>query len=207
MALKWQQEGAERLHLVDLNGAVKGRPVNRESIKRIVQAVDIPVQLGGGVRDMTTLEAYFDLGICFVILGTVAHKNAQFVREACETFPGRIILGIDARNERVAVEGWTEEVDLTPERIASYYSGFGIAAIVYTDIQRDGMGTGPNIIATSKLAGTTDIPVIASGGVGGLEHIRSLLPLADEGVMGIITGRALYDGNLVLSEAIRVAKA
>ena len=205
MAKRWFDCGAERLHLVDLDGAVEGKPVNRETIRRIVEAVPIPVELGGGVRDMTTLRAYFDLGLQYVILGTVAHKDPEFAREACRLYPGRIILGIDARNERVAVEGWTEEVNLTPSDLAARFEDEGMAAIIYTDINRDGMRTGCNVEATRDLARKTSIPVIASGGVSGLDDVLAILPLAADGVMGIITGRALYDGSLDLASAIEAA--
>ena len=154
MAKKWFDCGAERLHLVDLDGAVSGKPVNREIISRIVKSVPIPVELGGGVRDMVTLRAYFDLGLQYVILGTVAHKDPDFVKEACRLYPGQIILGIDARNNRIAVEGWTEEIDLTPAALAERFENDGLAAIIYTDINRDGMRTGCNVEATGALAGT-----------------------------------------------------
>ena len=206
MAVKWFETGAERLHVVDLDGAVKGRPVNRETVRRIVDAVPIPVQLGGGVRDMQTLEAYFDLGLGYVILGTVAHKDPGFVRSACSRFPGHIILGIDARGDRVAVEGWTEETSITPEDLAKKYEEDGASAIIYTDIHRDGMRTGSNIAATRRLAQAVRIPVIASGGISGISDVSDLLPLEVDGVIGMITGRALYDGSLDLEEAIMVAK-
>lgn len=206
MARKWFNCGAERLHLVDLDGAVSGKPVNRKTIRRIVGAVPIPVELGGGVRDMETLHAYFDLGLQYIILGTVAHKNPDFVKEACRLYPGRIILGIDARNNRVAVEGWTEEINLTPAVLADRFKDDGLAAIVYTDINRDGMRTGCNIEATGALAGTTTIPIIASGGISELDDVLRILPLAADGVMGIITGRALYDGSLDLAAAIKACR-
>jgi len=206
MAVKWFEQGAERLHMVDLDGAVKGKPVNSSFIKKIVQAIPIPVQLGGGIRDMSTLHAYLDLGIQYIILGTVAHKDPELVMQACESFPGRIILGIDAMKNRVAVEGWTEEVDLTPLDLARRFEGIGLGAINYTDIQRDGMRTGPNVAATGALARVIETPVIASGGISGISDIMDILPLAEDGVMGMITGRALYDGSLDLAEAIRIAK-
>ena len=205
MAVKWFEKGAERLHMVDLDGAVQGKPVNQDAIKRIVRAIPIPVQLGGGVRDMGTLEAYFELGLEFLILGTVAHKDPDFVKAACERFPGKIILGIDARKDRVALEGWTEETDITPLDLAKKFEEDGIAAINYTDIQRDGMRTGPNVEATRALAEAIDIPVIASGGISGISDVLDILPLAKDGVIGMITGRALYDGSLDLEEAIKTA--
>ncbi len=206
MAKKWFECGAERLHLVDLDGAVSGRPVNRKTIRKIVEAVPIPVQLGGGVRDMETLGAYFDLGLQYVILGTVAHKNPDFVKEACRAYPDRIILGIDARNNRIAVEGWTEEIDLTPGDLAGRFENDSLAAIIYTDINRDGMRTGCNVEATGALAEKTRIPVIASGGISEMDDVLRILPLAANGVMGLITGRALYDGSLDLAEAIKACR-
>jgi phosphoribosylformimino-5-aminoimidazole carboxamide ribotide isomerase len=206
MALKWFEKGAERLHVVDLDGAVQGRPINQEVIKRIVTAIPIPVQLGGGVRDMRTLEAYFDLGLKYVILGTVAHKDPGFVVQACNEFPEQIILAIDARKGRVALEGWTEEIELAPVEMAKRFEGIGLAAINYTDIHRDGMRTGPNIEATKSLAKEVQIPVIASGGISGISDVQAVFTLRKDGVIGMITGRALYDGSLDLAEAIRVVR-
>jgi phosphoribosylformimino-5-aminoimidazole carboxamide ribotide isomerase len=206
MAKKWFDCGAERLHLVDLDGAVSGKPVNRETISRIVESIPIPVELGGGVRDLETLRAYFDLGLQYVILGTVAHKDPDFVKKACRLYPGQIILGIDARNNRIAVEGWTEEINLTPEALADQFENDGLAAIIYTDINRDGMRTGCNVEATGALAGTTSIPVIASGGISEIDDVLRILPLAADGVMGLITGRALYDGSLDLAAAIKACR-
>jgi phosphoribosylformimino-5-aminoimidazole carboxamide ribotide isomerase len=207
MAVKWVEQGAERLHLVDLDGAVQGRPVNRDVIRRIIRAVPVPVELGGGVRDMPTLEAYLDLGLGYVILGTVAHKDPEFVKQACDRFPGKIIIGIDAREDRVAVEGWTEEVDLTPLELAKRFEETRISEIIYTDIHRDGMRTGPNVEATRALARAVDIPIIASGGISGISDVAQISSLSKDGVVGMITGRALYDGSLDLAEAIKVAKA
>jgi phosphoribosylformimino-5-aminoimidazole carboxamide ribotide isomerase len=206
MAVKWFEHGAERLHIVDLDGAVHGMPVNKGVIESVVNAVPIPVQLGGGVRDMKTLGAYFDLGLHYVILGTAAHKDPEFADEACGTFPGRIIIGIDAREDRVSVEGWTEETDITPLELAKRYEASGVSAIVYTDIHRDGMKRGPNVAATGALARDIGIPVIASGGISGLADVLKILPLSKKGVIGMITGRALYDGTLDLAEAIRAVK-
>lgn len=205
MALKWFDQGAERLHVVDLDGAAQGEAVNREVIKRIVSAIPIPVELGGGVRDMSTLEAYFELGLRYVILGTVVFKDPEFVRRAYDRFPGRIILGIDARKNCVAVEGWTEEVNATPVELAKRFEDTGVAAIIYTDIYRDGMRTGPNIEATRTLAKSVKTPVIASGGISGISDVSAVSNLSDDGVIGMITGRALYDGSLDLTEAIKVA--
>lgn len=206
MAIRWFECGAKRLHLVDLDGAVSGKPVNREAIRRIVEAVPIPVELGGGVRDMATLRAYFDLGLQYLILGTVAHKNPDFVKDACRSFPGQIILGIDARNNRIAIEGWTEEINLTPATLANRFKDDGLAAIIYTDINRDGMRTGCNVEATGALARTTNIPVIASGGISEMDDVLKIMPLSADGVMGLITGRALYDGSLDLAAAIKACQ-
>ena len=188
------------------DGAARGRPVNRSTIKKIVHSVPIPVELGGGVRDMDSMEAYFEIGVRYVILGTVAYKDPEFVMEACERFPGRIILGIDARKDRVAVEGWTEEIDSKPLDLATEFEKSGVSSIIYTDIQRDGMRTGPNIDATRALAKAIQIPVIASGGISEISDVVEILKLSEDGVIGMITGRALYDGSLDLSEAVRVCK-
>ncbi len=204
MAKRWFDAGARRLHLVDLDGAFQGRPVNLKVIRRIVESVPIPVELGGGVRDMTTMAAYFDLGIQYVILGTVACKHPEFVMEACKAFPGRIILGIDAKDGMVALEGWTENVALSPVELARKFETESLSAIIYTDIHRDGMRSGCNVEATKFLAQSVDVPVIASGGISGLADVLEILPLSEHGVLGMITGRALYDGSLDLSEAIRV---
>jgi len=206
MAIRWHGCGARRLHIVDLDGAAEGKPVNTEVIKRIVEAVPIPVELGGGVRDMAVLDAYIELGLRYVILGTVACKDPEFVRRACHAYPGQIILGIDAKDGLVAVEAWTEETRQGPIELAKQFEDAGISAIIYTDINRDGMRTGPNVEATRDLARTTRIPVIASGGISELADVLDLLPLKEDGVTGMITGRALYDGSLDLSEAIRVCE-
>jgi phosphoribosylformimino-5-aminoimidazole carboxamide ribotide isomerase len=205
-ALKWYQEGAERLHLVDLNGAVEGRPFNQEAIKKIVEAVPIPVQLGGGIRDIETIETYLGLGIDQIILGTAAYKDPGLIATACERFPDRIILGIDAREGLVSIEGWTEDTNISASDMARKYGHLGISAIVYTDIQRDGMGTGPNIEATRNLAEAIDIPVIASGGISGIDDVKNLLSLKKYGVTGMITGKALYEGTLSLADAIGVVE-
>ncbi|MGA7965359.1 MAG: 1-(5-phosphoribosyl)-5-[(5-phosphoribosylamino)methylideneamino]imidazole-4-carboxamide isomerase [Gammaproteobacteria bacterium] len=207
MAKKWFDAGAQRLHLVDLDGAVQGRPVNLEAIRRIVKSAPIPVELGGGVRDMTTMTAYLELGIQYVILGTVAWKHPEFVAAACKAFPGRIILGIDAKDGVVALEGWTENAPLGPVELAGKFEKEDLAAIIYTDIRRDGMRSGCNVEATKSLALSVDVPVIASGGISGLADVLEILPLAEHGVVGMITGRALYDGSLDLKEAIEVCTA
>jgi phosphoribosylformimino-5-aminoimidazole carboxamide ribotide isomerase len=206
MAEKWYAKGAERLHLVDLNGAVEGRPVNKEVIERVTKKVPIPVQLGGGIRDLATVKSYFDLGVRYAILGTVAFKDPDMVARGCEQFPGQIMVGIDVRKDRVALEGWTEEVDVRPAEMARRFEKMGVCAIVYTDIQRDGMRTGPNIEGTRALARAVQIPVIASGGISGISDVSNIVSLEKEGVIGMITGRALYEGSLNLAEAIRIGK-
>jgi phosphoribosylformimino-5-aminoimidazole carboxamide ribotide isomerase len=206
VAVRWHEQGAERIHLVDLDGAVNGRPVNRDAIKRIVNAVPVPIELGGGIRDIVTIESYLELGIAQVILGTIAYKDPDLVAKACEQFPGSIILGIDAKKGHVAVEGWVEKTGMTPLEMAKKFESTGISAIIYTDIQRDGMNSGPNIEATKALAEKITVPVIASGGISGIEDVIKLLPLSEFGVTGMITGKALYEGNLGLPEAIKASK-
>jgi len=203
MATRWHACGARRLHLVDLDGAIQGKPANTEVIRHIVSAVPIPVELGGGIRDMAVLESYLTLGIRYVILGTVACKDPAFVRRASQAFPGQIIIGIDAKDGLAAVEGWTETTRQRPVDLVGQFEDDGIAAIIYTDIRRDGMRTGCNVAATRDLARSTHIPVIASGGISGLHDVLEILPLEADGVIGMITGRALYDGSLDLSEAIK----
>lgn len=205
MAEQWVRQGAKRLHVVDLDGAVSGAPVNRDGVRGILEAVRVPVQLGGGIRDMAALEAYIKLGVDGIILGTSAIKDPGFLETACREFPGRIILGIDARGERVAVEGWTEETPLTPEEIARRSEKVGVSTIIYTDIRRDGMGTGPNVERTRALARSVAIPVIASGGISGIRDVAEVARLEPDGVIGMITGRALYQGTLSLPEAIQAA--
>lgn len=206
VAREWLDAGAERIHLVDLDGAVGGRPVNQRAIEKIIKAVSVPIQLGGGIRDLKTIKAYLNLGIQQVILGTVAYKNPDFVQIACDTFPQHIIVGIDAKHNQVAVEGWTEETNITPVDLAARFEPTGIFSVIYTDIQRDGMRTGPNVTATGELAKALHIPVIASGGISGMEDVAEVLTLSKYGVTGMITGRALYEGILNLSQAIKVAK-
>jgi len=205
MAWTWYEQGAERLHVVDLDGAVGGKPANHHAIQEILKSVPIPVELGGGIRSLTTMEAYFDLGVTWVILGTAAIKDPVFVEKACAAFPGRIILAIDAKNNLVAVEGWTESTGLRAQVLASKFEGMGISAIVYTDIERDGMSVGPNLKATEEFAKEVELPVIASGGISGIEDVRRISTLSGVGVIGMITGRALYEGTLSLRDAIRIA--
>lgn len=193
--------GCEWLHLVDLNGAFAGHPVNADSVEAILAAVDVPCQLGGGIRDMTTIEAWLDKGLARVILGTAAVENPALVREAAEAFPGHIAVGIDARGGRVATRGWAESTDIAATDLARRFEDAGVAAIIYTDIERDGAMQGPNVAATAALARAVSIPVIASGGVASIADIEALrdcgAPLA-----GAISGRALYDGALDLRAAL-----
>ena len=202
----WCSKGAERIHLVDLDGAVGGRRVNGEVIKAVARSVPVPVELGGGIRTLASVEFYLEAGVQWVILGTAAFKDPQLVTEACQRFPGRIMLAIDARAGRVAVEGWTEDTDRSAIDVARPFDGQGLAAVIYTDIQRDGMSSGPNLESTGELAGALKTPVIASGGICGPDDIRKVKALSSLGVMGVITGRALYEGTLELEEAIRVSK-
>jgi phosphoribosylformimino-5-aminoimidazole carboxamide ribotide isomerase len=206
MAAKWEAAGARMLHVIDLDGAVEKAPRNRQAIERILHRVTVPVQLGGGIRSEDTIQFYLDLGVDRVILGTGALQQPQMVAEACRRHPGRIVVGIDARNGFVAIEGWTETTPVRAVDLATRFEDCGVAAINFTDIHRDGMQTGPNIEETRRMAEAVNIPVIASGGVSTIEDIRSLLPLEAIGVAGVITGRALYSGSLDLSEAIRVAE-
>ncbi|MBT5494397.1 MAG: 1-(5-phosphoribosyl)-5-[(5-phosphoribosylamino)methylideneamino]imidazole-4-carboxamide isomerase [Alphaproteobacteria bacterium] len=193
--------GCEWLHLVDLNGAFEGKPVNAAPVEAILAAVSIPVQLGGGIRDMATIGAWLERGIRRVILGTAAVKNPDLVREACREWPGHVAVGIDAKGGKVAIEGWAEVSELTAEALAAQFADAGVTAIIHTDVDRDGVLAGPNIETTSALASATSIPVIASGGVSSLDD---LLALRDAGnIAGAISGRALYDGRIDLSQALK----
>lgn len=205
-ALIWQEQGGEYLHIVDLDGAFAGQPKNRRAIEQIVKAVSIPCEIGGGIRDMQTIEAYLSLGVDRVILGTIAKENPQFVAAACQRFPGRIVVGIDARDGLVAVHGWADITEKKATELARELEGFGVTAIIYTDIARDGMMQGPNIEATRALAETITIPVIASGGVSSLIDIRRLLKIESSGVCGVITGKAIYSGAIDLREAVALIK-
>jgi phosphoribosylformimino-5-aminoimidazole carboxamide ribotide isomerase len=207
MAKKWIANGARRLHLVDLNGAFAGKPVNEAAIKAITDAVgeDIPVQLGGGIRDLDTIERYLDDGISYVIIGSAAVKNPGFLHDACNAFPGHIIVGLDAKDGMVAVEGWSKVTHHEVVDLAKRFQGYGVEAVVYTDIGRDGMLSGVNVDATVKLAQALSIPVIASGGITNLDDIRKLCAVEDEGIMGAITGRAIYEGTLDFVAAQKLA--
>jgi phosphoribosylformimino-5-aminoimidazole carboxamide ribotide isomerase len=205
-AHSWQEQGGELLHIVDLDGAFAGVPRNREAIAAIVRAIDIPTELGGGIRDLATIEAYLELGVGRVILGTVAKENPQLVAEACRLFPGRIVVGIDARDGLVAVRGWADVTEKKASDLAKEMEGFGVSAVIYTDIARDGMLQGPNLEATRLLAESISIPVIASGGVSSLRDIENLMAIEDYGVVGVITGKAIYTGALDLREAVALTK-
>jgi len=205
-ARRWEEKGAQWLHVVDLDGAFAQEPRNLDAIAAIVDSVDIPVQVGGGVRNLETLAVYLELGVERVVMGTAAHSNPEILVQACQNFPGKVVLGIDSRKGRVAIEGWSQTTDVGSGELATRFDSLALAAIVYTDISRDGMQSGPNVQATRQLARAVNIPVIASGGVGTLDHIRALLPLEQDGVIGVIVGRALYSGSVELSEAIALAE-
>jgi phosphoribosylformimino-5-aminoimidazole carboxamide ribotide isomerase len=202
IARRWVQMGAERLHVVDLDGSVGGRPVNLSRIKDIVAAVGIPVQLGGGIRDRETIALYLEIGVETVILGTVAARNPEMVMDLIREFPGRIAVGIDAKGGMVAVEGWTESTNIQAVELAARYNEAAPARFIYTDIERDGMMRGPNIDSTKHFAQSTAVPVILSGGVSIPDDVERILPLAEDGVVGIIIGRALYEGSVDLKQAI-----
>jgi phosphoribosylformimino-5-aminoimidazole carboxamide ribotide isomerase len=203
----WQEQGGELLHIVDLDGAFAGVPKNRAAIQAIVEAIDIPCELGGGIRDLATIEAYLALGVDRVILGTVAKENPALVAEACKRFPGRIVVGIDAKDGLVAVRGWADVTEKLATEMAREMEGFGVEAIIYTDIARDGMLQGPNIEATRLLAEAISIPVIASGGLSSLDDIRRLLAIEASGISGVIAGKAIYSGAIDLREAVALTKA
>ncbi|MDS4028226.1 MAG: 1-(5-phosphoribosyl)-5-[(5-phosphoribosylamino)methylideneamino]imidazole-4-carboxamide isomerase [Candidatus Contendobacter sp.] len=206
MAERWVKAGARRLHLVDLNGAFAGRPVNAQVIRRIAQTFpDVPIQVGGGIRDEQTVEAYLDVGVQFVIIGTKAVQEPGFISDLCAEYPGHIIVGLDAKDGRVAVNGWSKLSKHDVIDLARIFERYGVEAIVYTDISRDGMMQGVNVEATVRLAQAISIPVIASGGVSTLDDVRALCAVESEGIMGVIIGRALYDGAIDLVEAQRLA--
>lgn len=203
MAAQWLEQGARRLHLVDLNGAVSGKPVNQAAIKSILAAIDeeIPVQIGGGIRDLNTIEAYLDQGLSYVIIGTAAVKNPGFLRDACSAFPGQIIVGLDARDGKIATDGWSKLSRHDVLDMAKKFEDYGCDSIIYTDIGRDGMLSGVNIEATVALSRHVSIPVIASGGVANLKDIEALCEVEHEGIEGVILGRSLYEGTLNFTEA------
>jgi phosphoribosylformimino-5-aminoimidazole carboxamide ribotide isomerase len=204
-AMEFVNAGCEWLHLVDLNGAFAGEPVNAAPVEAILKTCKVPTQLGGGIRDMATIEAWLDKGLSRVILGTVAVENPELVREAAGAFPNQVAVGIDARNGRVATKGWATETDVMVTDLAKSFEDAGVAAIIYTDIMRDGAMGGPNVEATEALARAVSIPVIASGGVSSLDDLKALK--ATNIISGAISGRALYDGEIELSEALLTLKA
>jgi phosphoribosylformimino-5-aminoimidazole carboxamide ribotide isomerase len=205
-ARAFAQQGFEYLHIVDLNGAFAGKPVNAPAVEAILNAVSIPAQLGGGIRDLPTIEAWLDKGIRRVILGTAAVRSPELVRDACRAFPGRVAVGIDARGGKVAVEGWAETSELAALELARRFEDVGVAAIIYTDIDRDGVLQGLNLPATADLARSISISVIASGGLASIEDVRALLRPEYSQLEGAITGRALYDGRLDAVEALALIK-
>lgn len=204
VALRWATLGAERLHLVDLNGAVAGKPLNESVIKAILAEVgdDLPVQIGGGIRDLDTIERYLDAGISYVIIGTAAVKSPGFLQDACVAFPGSIIVGLDARDGKVATDGWSKLTKHHVADLAKKFEDYGCEGIIYTDIGRDGMLTGVNIEATVALAQHVRIPVIASGGITNMTDIDALLAVEDQGVEGAILGRSIYEGTLDFKAAL-----
>jgi phosphoribosylformimino-5-aminoimidazole carboxamide ribotide isomerase len=204
MAKHWAAQGAKRLHIVDLNGAIAGRPKNEKVIRGMIAAVgrELQIQLGGGIRDLDAIESYIDAGVTYVIIGTAAVKNPGFLSDACYAFPGHVIAGLDARDGKVAVEGWSKLTGHDVADLAKKYEEYGIEALIYTDIGRDGMMSGINIEATFKLAQQLKTPVIASGGLNSLQDVQAICEkLAPEGVVGAIAGRALYEGKLDLKQA------
>jgi len=207
MARHWLAQGARRLHLVDLNGAFAGKPRNEEAIKAIVEAVGdaVPVQLGGGIRDLDTVERYLDDGISYVIIGTAAVKTPGFLHDACYAFPGHVMVALDAKEGKVAVDGWSKMTGHDVIDLAKKFQDYGVEAIIHTDIGRDGMLTGVNIQATVALARSLSVPVIASGGITDLEDVKALCQVEQEGIIGAITGRAIYQGTLEFADAQKLA--
>lgn len=207
MALRWLEQGARRLHLVDLNGAFAGKPKNEAAVRSIVDAVglDVPIQLGGGIRDLETIERYLDIGVTYIIIGTAAVKVPGFLHEACDAFPGHIMVGLDAKAGKVAVDGWSKLTGHDVLDLAKRFEGYGVEAIIYTDIGRDGMLSGVNIPATVELASELTVPVIASGGITNLDDVRALCAVQYEGISGAITGRAIYEGTLEFGSAQALA--
>lgn len=206
MAARWVEAGARRLHLVDLNGAFEGKPMNRDVVHAIAEAFpEVPIQIGGGIRDEETVQSYLDAGVQFVIIGTKAVSAPHFVNDLCLEFPGHIIVGLDARDGKVAIDGWSKLSRHDVIDMARHFEQDGVSAIIYTDIGRDGMMNGVNVEATVKLAQAVNIPIIASGGITNLDDVRALCAQADEGIVGAITGRAIYEGSLDFAAGQRLA--
>jgi phosphoribosylformimino-5-aminoimidazole carboxamide ribotide isomerase len=206
VAGRWVDAGARRLHMVDLNGAFQGRPVNADAIRAVAESFpELPIQVGGGIRDEETVQAYLDAGVQYVIIGTKAVSAPHFVNDLCVEFPGHIIVGLDAKEGKVAIDGWSKLSNHSVIDMAQRFEQDGVEAIVFTDIGRDGMMTGVNVDSTVELARAIHIPVIASGGITSLDDIRALCGVSDEGIMGAITGRAIYEGSLDLKAAQQLA--
>ena len=202
MAAKWIDQGARRLHLVDLNGAFQGRPVNTKCVKEITKKFpNLPIQIGGGIRDLKIASAYIEAGISYLIIGTMAVTNPEFISNLCREFPGKVIVGLDANNGLVATDGWAKQTDLNVVDLSKKFEQYGVSSIIYTDIARDGMMQGVNVEATASLARQTSIPIIASGGITNLDDIAALLKNVQHGIIGAITGRAIYEGKLDFHDA------
>jgi len=202
MAAKWAGLGARMIHVIDLDGAFSKSPQNMAPIRKILQAVNVPIQLGGGIRNEATVHQYLEMGVKRVIIGTEAIKKPAFVKKICRTHPQQVVVGIDARNGKVAIDGWTQTTRVDAIDLAREFEDCGVAAINFTDIQRDGMQSGPNLEATRRLAEAVSIPVVASGGVSSIKDVKNLLPLQASGVIGVIIGKALYSGALDLKAAL-----
>jgi phosphoribosylformimino-5-aminoimidazole carboxamide ribotide isomerase len=207
MASKWVEQGAKRLHLVDLNGAFEGKPINASSVTEITKMLpDLPVQIGGGIRNLEIANTYVEAGISYLIIGTMAVTNPEFVAKLCQEFPGKVIVGLDANNGLVATDGWAIQTDINVTELAKKFEQDGVSSIVYTDISRDGMMQGVNVEATAKLAKQTSIPVIASGGITTIDDVASLLKESHHGISGAITGRAIYEGTLNFNQAQKLCE-
>jgi len=204
-ALDWARAGFSWLHVVDLDGAVNGAPANYDAVRKIIAAADIPVQLGGGIRTMSQIETWIEEGVSRIILGTAAVRDPDLVKKACYEFPDQIAVGIDARQGMVAVEGWVESSDMQATELAKVFEDVGVSTIIYTDIDRDGTGEGVNMVSTIALAQSTNIPVIASGGVGSIEDVKLARDAAEYGVSGLIIGKALYDGRVTPADALKAS--
>lgn len=205
-ALEFQKAGFSWLHCVDLNGAFDGRSVNAAAVKAIRAAIDLPIELGGGIRDLKAIESWIEAGITRVILGTVALTNPTLVKEAAKAFPGKIVVGADAKGGKIATEGWAETSEVTPVELGKRFEDAGVAAVLFTDVDRDGLLKGVNVAATAALARSLSIPVIASGGVGGIADIEALVAENEPNIEGVVVGRALYDGRIDPAAALKVAE-